>query len=197
MRANVLVVDSDPVVVAQVRAALLLDGVVSGTAHSAEAALQAAAQSRPDLLVTDLDIGLPEGGIDLAASMKRRWGTAALFLAHHVHRPSVRAAAVVDACGILLKPLDSRQVEATFRFALERLAAQVDKGGDELPGLDRLRPREREVVRLLMQHIPVRQIAERLGISPQTVRNHLKGAFRRTGTGTQHELLQWLTDRRA
>lgn len=196
MRASVLVVDSDLTVVAQVQAALALQGVASESADSTEVALQMAARSRPDLLVTDLDVGLPEGGIDLAASMKRRWGTSVVLLARQIQPSSVRAAAVVDASCILLKPLEARQLEATVRFALERRAATADSGGSELPGLDRLRPREREVVRLRMQHLSVRQIADRLGISPQTVRNHLKGAFRRTGTGSQPELLQWLSDRR-
>jgi DNA-binding CsgD family transcriptional regulator len=56
----------------------------------------------------------------------------------------------------------------------------------------RLRPREREIARLLLQHQRVPAIALRLGISPQTVRNHLKNAFRRTGTRSQQELLDWL-----
>ncbi len=196
MRANVLVVDADPSVVAQVQAALPPDAVVAGTAQSPETALQSAAVFRPDLLVTDVDLGLQERGIDLAASMKRRWDTTTVFLAGHVTPSIVRAAAMVGAYGILMKPLEPRQLEATFHLAVERLSTRDERHRTDYPGLERLRPREREVVRLLIQHIPVRQIAERLGISPQTVRNHLKGAFRRTGTGTQHELLQWLSDRR-
>jgi DNA-binding NarL/FixJ family response regulator len=52
-----------------------------------------------------------------------------------------------------------------------------------------LRPREQEVVRLLLQHLRVPAIARRLGISQQTVRNHLKSVFRRTGVRSQQELL--------
>jgi DNA-binding NarL/FixJ family response regulator len=52
-----------------------------------------------------------------------------------------------------------------------------------------LRPREHEVVRLLLQHLRVPAIARRLGISQQTVRNHLKSVFRRTGVRSQQELL--------
>ena len=57
------------------------------------------------------------------------------------------------------------------------------------PPLVGLRPREQEVVRLLLQHLRVPAIARRLGISQQTVRNHLKSVFRRTGVRSQQELL--------
>jgi len=61
-----------------------------------------------------------------------------------------------------------------------------DYGIVTLPGL---RPREEEVVRLLLQHVRVPAIAQRLGITQETVRNHLKGAFKRTGVRSQQELL--------
>ena len=79
--------------------------------------------------------------------------------------------------------------------ALHRIAqelARVDLPGtpDAVPTpLLGLRPREHEVVRLLLQHLRVPAIARRLGISQQTVRNHLKSVFRRTGVRSQQELL--------
>lgn len=51
------------------------------------------------------------------------------------------------------------------------------------------RPREREIVMLLLQHERVPQIARRLGISQATVRNHLKRVFAQTGARSQQELL--------
>ena len=66
------------------------------------------------------------------------------------------------------------------------LATGADGGAVPICGL---RPREQEVVRLLLQHLRVPAIARRLGISQQTVRNHLKSVFRRTGVRSQQELL--------
>ena len=79
--------------------------------------------------------------------------------------------------------------------ALHRIAQELSRV--DLPGtpdavptpLVGLRPREHEVVRLLLQHLRVPAIARRLGISQQTVRNHLKSVFRRTGVRSQQELL--------
>ncbi len=83
--------------------------------------------------------------------------------------------------------------------ALRQIAAVVNSTGlleidrqDARPSdstLALLRPREQEVVRLLFEHVRVPGIARQLGISPQTVRNHLKRIFQRLGVHSQQELI--------
>ena len=55
-----------------------------------------------------------------------------------------------------------------------------------------LSARERQVLALLGQGYRPRSIAEKLGVSPDTVRNHLKSMFRKTGTHSQEELTEML-----
>jgi DNA-binding CsgD family transcriptional regulator len=50
-------------------------------------------------------------------------------------------------------------------------------------------PRQVDVLRLLLQAHPVKQIARRLQLSPHTVEDHLKILYRKTGTNSQRELL--------
>ncbi len=64
----------------------------------------------------------------------------------------------------------------------------------ELAPLPDMRPREQEIVRLLLQHLRVPAIARRLGISPQAVRNRLKAVFKRLGVASQQELLDRLSN---
>jgi DNA-binding NarL/FixJ family response regulator len=79
---------------------------------------------------------------------------------------------------------------ALHRIAQELQRVDLPGAADSTPPpLIGLRPREQEVVRLLLQHLRVPAIARRLGISQQTVRNHLKSVFRRTGVRSQQELL--------
>ena len=49
--------------------------------------------------------------------------------------------------------------------------------------------REQDVLHLLREGYRPRSIAERLQVSPQTVRNHLKAIFKKTGTHSQEELI--------
>jgi DNA-binding NarL/FixJ family response regulator len=85
---------------------------------------------------------------------------------------------------------------ATLEEALRRIAAEVQRVGvttspdsADPPLLSSLRPREQQVVRLLLRHYRVPAIARELSITPQTVRNHLKHVFKRAGVHSQQELL--------
>ena len=53
-------------------------------------------------------------------------------------------------------------------------------------------PRQLDVLHLLLQGHPVKQIARRLGLSPHTVEDHLKTLYRKTGTNSQQELIATL-----
>jgi DNA-binding CsgD family transcriptional regulator len=52
-----------------------------------------------------------------------------------------------------------------------------------------LSPREQEVLRLLGRGLTTTGMAEELGISPHTIRDHLKHLYRKTGTKGRNELL--------
>ena len=52
-----------------------------------------------------------------------------------------------------------------------------------------LSPREHEVLELLGQGLTTAAMAESLGISPHTIRDHLKHLYRKTGTKGRNELL--------
>jgi DNA-binding CsgD family transcriptional regulator len=58
--------------------------------------------------------------------------------------------------------------------------------------LRRISSRERQVLELLGQGYRPRSIAEKLHVSPDTVRNHLKAMFKKTGTHSQEELAAML-----
>lgn len=56
-----------------------------------------------------------------------------------------------------------------------------------------LSPREQEVLQLLVQGLTTVAIADELGISPYTVRDHLKHLYRKTRTGSRGELLRMIS----
>ncbi|MCA9683925.1 MAG: helix-turn-helix transcriptional regulator, partial [Myxococcales bacterium] len=57
-------------------------------------------------------------------------------------------------------------------------------------------PREAQVLDALIAHRRPPQIAEDLGISPHTVRNHLKSIYAKCGVSSQSELLNLITSSR-
>lgn len=65
------------------------------------------------------------------------------------------------------------------------------------PRLASLSEREREVLLGLLEHRRVPAIAEHLGVSAHTVRNHLKSIFGKLRVSSQQELLDQIIDRTA
>jgi DNA-binding NarL/FixJ family response regulator len=65
-------------------------------------------------------------------------------------------------------------------------------GGSAVPcGAEALGPREQEVVKLVADGLTNAQIAERLVISPNTVKDHLKRVHRKLGASTRAEVAVW------
>lgn len=52
-----------------------------------------------------------------------------------------------------------------------------------------LTPREREITALLAEGLDGREIAERLVLSPETVRTHIRNAMERAGAHTRAHLI--------
>jgi DNA-binding CsgD family transcriptional regulator len=104
------------------------------------------------------------------------------------------------------KPFDASIARKTKRLleveqGIQQLAGAIEnyrKTGQslrELPAdspLHQLSSRERQVLELLGQGYRPRSIAEKLQVSPETVRNHLKAMFKKTGTHSQEELTAML-----
>jgi PAS domain S-box-containing protein len=108
----------------------------------------------------------------------------------------------------LLQPAASAD-QSTVRelqSALQRIAGEVERLGlasatrgiapvGRFEGSDRLTRREREVVDCLLQGERVVSMAERLGVSSHTVRNHLKSIFRKLDVHSQADLVRHVRGR--
>jgi DNA-binding NarL/FixJ family response regulator len=84
----------------------------------------------------------------------------------------------------LLRRLDAAIVKSRALKGLARNVGTFDAGD-----LDRLSQREREVLTLLAVGHPPKEIAVRLGLAANTVRNHVKAIFLKLRVHSQVELL--------
>lgn len=64
------------------------------------------------------------------------------------------------------------------------------------PDLDRLSPREREVMRLIARGYAYKEVAKELFISVKTVETHVSAVLRKLQLSNRHELSRWAADRR-
>lgn len=121
------------------------------------------------------------------------------------HRGCSRARLVREGHCLPAVVLNARTGERRRRLALETIAARSEAGmlflhvmheapleaaveaaaGRELR--PRLTPRQREILSLLAEGVPVKGVARQLGLMETTVRNHVRMLFRALGVHSQLE----------
>jgi RNA polymerase sigma factor (sigma-70 family) len=123
------------------------------------------------------DLRLPGlSGLELQARLRSR-GSTIPFIINTAHGdvPAARAAFRAQAVDFLEKPFDDRQLRHAIdtAFALERKRAQgADLRRADARKLERLTPREREVLELAVRGLHAKEIAAALSISSRTVEVH-------------------------
>jgi DNA-binding NarL/FixJ family response regulator len=197
---RVLIVDDHRVVADGLR--LVLDEhpdlQVIGTAGDGATALRLASMTPPPDLVL-VDYRLPDmTGAELAAQIRdRQPGVRVLFLSMVVSAPLIREAVKAGARGYLVKTQPAEElVDAVRRAARGEMLvpaatlAELVVGADEgAQLLDRLTPRESDVLRLLAAGLDNRAIAARLGIGYVTARSHLRNLSSKLGAHSKLEIL--------
>jgi DNA-binding NarL/FixJ family response regulator len=195
---RILIADDHPVFRFGLRALLnaMPDTEVVGDATTGEAAIDLAAEARPDVVL--MDIAMPGiGGIEAVRRICAAQPEVRVLMVTMLEDDSVFAALRAGARGYVVKGTEPAEVlrairaiaagEAIFSPSIaERMlhffaaqpavpspAAQVSRG----PAFGALTEREREVLELIAGGMTNSAIAERLVISPKTVRNYITEIF--------------------
>ena len=154
----------------------------------AEALAQAAAQ-RPNVVL--MDIALPDDtGIEATRRLRELDARIAVLIISMLDDDSLFAAIRAGARGYLLKDADPAETiraihavaggEAIFSPGIAKRMIDYFTQGTSEPApkpFPELTEREREVLRLIAQGLTNSAIAERLALSPKTVRNYTSEIF--------------------
>jgi DNA-binding NarL/FixJ family response regulator len=195
---GIVVVDDHPVV-REGLVAVLEDEpgfAIHGSAGSAAAAAHLVQQQRPDVVLLDLE--LPDmGGVE-AIPMLSAAHPAARILVFTAYDSDERVLGALEAgaAGYLLKGASADEITGAIRAVhagesvlAPRLTARLVAGarrpggrsGASPSGADRVTDRERQVLRLVAEGLPNKQIARALGIAERTVKFHVASASRKLG----------------
>ena len=188
---RLLIVDDHSVVREGLRAFLRLqEGIeVVGEAASADEAVSVAAASSPDVVL--LDLVMPEG--DGIGAIRRLIecapGVRVLVLTSFADDAQIFAAIAAGAAGYLLKDVDPqaladgiREVHAGRPALHASVAARLMRhSGSPRSRSDDLTARERDVLRLVVEGLANKQIAQRLGIGEKTIKTHVSRVLAKLG----------------
>jgi len=186
-RVRLLIADREPT---RLGIRMALDGTVEvcAEADDAEQAIRAAMRVQPDVCLVGHDI--PGGAIAAVRGVSRAAPTAAVVLLAQSHDvddllESIRAGAVGYVPGAVDAERLRRIVKASAaheavvpRSMVRELLLELRGGGT---GTDALTTRETQVLGMLRRGQTTAQIAERLAITPVTVRRHISQLVRKLG----------------
>lgn len=160
---------------------------VVGAASDGQAALAAATELRPDVVITDIDLGSPPNGIELGRQIRKRLpGCGILLLSNHTYRQYLQMIPVAEAAGWSYLLKKSVATVATLVRAVQGVAMglmvldpALNEGFHPHSGsrLSRLTARQLQVLRLMSEGHTNAAIAERLSISTKSVENYLTAIY--------------------
>ncbi|HEX6298904.1 MAG TPA: response regulator transcription factor [Acidimicrobiia bacterium] len=198
MTRRIFLVDDHDVVRAGTRAVLDESFDVVGEADDVQSAVTGILATGPELVV--LDVKLPGGGGSAVIQQVRG------------QRPDIRFMALTvstsreDVVHMMQAGVDGYITKTTLSNELPRLIEETAEGmrpvspevaaylldidEDIAAGstIERLTPREREVVNLIARGYSYRETAHRLGISVKTLESHMGHIFEKLSVASRHEL---------
>ena len=156
------------------------------TARDAQQARDLARRYEPHVALVDLFLG-EHSGAELCEALRRESPTTRVLLISGAGWISPQAARVAGASGFVSKDSGADEVAAAIRT--------VGRGGTvfarspEAPSSP-LSPREREVLVLLASGATNREIADKLHLSPHTVKEHTGKLYRKLDVRNRAEAVQ-------
>jgi len=192
---RILLADDHTLVRAGIRSLLqnLADVQVVAEAGDGRAALSLIEMHRPDVAM--VDIAMPKlNGLEVAARVTEDFPyVRVVILSMHASEEYVLRALRAGAAGYVLKDADTAELEfavAAVTRGETYLSPAVSKyvteyvrrvGEEQSSSLERLTPRQREVLQLIAEGHTTQGIAQTLGVSAKTVETHRANLMERLG----------------
>ncbi|HSW29749.1 MAG TPA: response regulator [Longimicrobiales bacterium] len=190
---TVFIVDDDPAVRESMGMLMATAGLRSCGFPSARDFLAAYERAVPGCLV--LDLRMPGmSGTELQAELERQDATLPIiFLTAYADVPTAVGAVRAGAVDFLEKPVDGERLLKRVQDALgidarsRALRSEAERARELL---DRLTPRESEVLDLVVAGLTNKAVAKILGISRRTVETHRARIMGKTGAASLPDLIR-------
>ncbi len=207
---RVLIADGHPIVLAGLRSVLTdRPGIqVVGEANDGMEAIDKAVELSPDVVLMDLKMPKVDGMTVLRSLHARAQNSKVILFASSEHREDFVEAMKLGCSGVLPRDtpthlieksiikvhageiwLDSNTTAAVIRHFASPAEFNPPQGNGK-PSRERsqLSQREREIIILIAQGYKNKEIAEKMFITEQTVKNHLHNVFDKLGVSDRLEL---------
>jgi DNA-binding NarL/FixJ family response regulator len=199
---RVVLADDHPVWRDGVRADLGAGFEVVAEASTADEAIAAIRETRPDLVVCDLQ--MPGGG-GIAVARACGESTRIVVLTVSEQERDLLDAVAAGAVGYLTKTTPGDELRAALRRAAAGepvfspslamlVLGEFRRLAKQATGADPLTEREREVLQHVARGYTYREVGETLHIAPKTVENHVRNILDKLHLNRKQELIRYAVE---
>lgn len=189
MNNSILIVEDDQIAAATLVELLKEEGYsIIGPAKTAAEAIALCEKSNhwPDIALCDIRLANNENGTELAQLLVQRYACEIIFLTAYADQSTLQQAFKASPVMYVVKPYNNLQLLAAVQMAFHKIFAQKKVQSNEVL---QLTPREREIIQLIAKGLTTRQIAQKTGLSTETVKTHRKNALRRNSISSIPQLV--------
>ncbi len=97
---------------------------VPAVAFSGEEAIQLVADTRPDLVLMDIQLPGEMDGVEAAQKVREKYDIPVVYLTGHADDGTLRRAKITEPYGYILKPFEVRELHSTIEIALYKHATE-------------------------------------------------------------------------
>jgi len=195
-RINILIADDHPIVREGISARLArkADCFVVGEANNGLEAVRAAASLKPEVVIMDIMMPQMDGILATEHIKKAAPGIKVIILSMHKRKEYIMRAFQAGADGYILKENISKEIVDAVKSVLkgeryichsisQHLAEEYIHltENDQFNPLNMLSLREKEVLKMLVEGMQNREIAEALFITTSTVKTHRNKVMQKLG----------------
>jgi DNA-binding NarL/FixJ family response regulator len=199
-RPRIVIVDDHPITLAGLDFLLAADCTVLARCVDAHQALRCVRIYEPDVLIIDQDMPTMDG-LDVLKQLRKAGDPTRVVLLATANNSKLMEALALKVDGIVFKQSEPkcllrcvRDVHAGRQWLDAKLnePATLTSGGDALDSLTR---RQTEVAHAAVSGLSNKELAERLGVSEGTIKNHLHVIYGRLRLEGRRALLLYLKPR--
>jgi two-component system nitrate/nitrite response regulator NarP len=199
-RPRIVIVDDHPITLAGLNFVLAADCTVLARCADAHEALRCVRIYAPDVLIIDQDMPAMDG-VDVLKQLRAAGDQTPVVLLATTSNSKLMEALAFNVDGIVFKESDPERLIGCVRdvhAGRQWFDAKLNEGAALASGddaLDTLTRRQIEVARAAVSGLSNKELAQKLGVSEGTIKNHLHAIYERLRLEGRRALLLYLNEK--
>jgi two-component system, NarL family, response regulator LiaR len=191
-RRRVLLCDDHEIVREAIKSRMAASRTIEivGEAADGQEVMEKVSELDPEVVIMDVEMPRRDGIEATRAILEARPRVKVIVFTGHAEPDLLSLAMRAGASGYVLKSAPAEEIEHAVQVVLKGgtvLEGEFGPRKGELDKLLGLSARERQVLELLAEGFRVKEIGEKLGLSPATVHTHVRNAIAKMEVDTRTE----------